>query len=91
MTANDAKSLIDAMKRKELLGWAGIWPDEIADRSVAGREHLIKRLKLVLCDLRQDGIMGHWSYSVRHHAAIVDLIKTEEAELAGMTGERELA
>ena len=86
-----ARAMIDAMRRRELLGWAGIWPDEINDRSPAGREHLIKRLKLVLCDLRQDGIMGHWSYSVRHHAAIVDLIKTEETELAGMIGERELA
>lgn len=86
-----AKEMIDAMKRKELLGWAGIWPDEIADRTVAGREHLIRRLRIISAELRNDGVMSHWTYSVRHHIAINNLLADEVAELAGITGTKEVA
>lgn len=85
-----ARELIDDMRRRDLLARYGIWPDEIADKSIAGREHMIRRLIVVCANLRDDGLNRHWAYSPAEHRSVLSLLEKERADLAALT-EKELA
>lgn len=84
-----AKDMIEAARRRDNLGWLGIWPDEIDDRTMAGRRHLVARLRLV-CQEERARCIGP-DYSLARHNAAIHYYKQELAELRALEREMEPA
>lgn len=47
-----------------------LWPDELADRTKAGRLRLLALLRQALRTERGRGRAGHWTYNLTRHAAL---------------------
>jgi hypothetical protein len=60
----------------------GLWPQELADCSVAGTERVIGLLRKALRSERQRGQAGHWTYDGSRHMALVEAMREETARLA---------
>lgn len=72
----------DNAGRAQLAALVPLWPEELADRSVAGRLRLLGRLRRALRLERQRGIAGHWSYDLARHRRLLAAYRAEAAELA---------
>ena len=59
-----------------------VWPQELADMTLAGRERMLARLKQALRAERQRGVAGHWTYDVSRHAQLITAFKSEAREVA---------
>ena len=59
-----------------------VWPHEIEDETLAGRERLLARLRSALRAERRRGISGHWTYDLARH---VELLRIYRAELAAIS------
>lgn len=59
-----------------------VWPQELADDSVAGRARMLARLEQALRAERQRGAAGHWTYDVSRHAQLILARWAEARELA---------
>ncbi len=58
-----------------------MWPKDLADLSVAGRERVIATLRRALKAERQRGLAGHWAYDLARHAQLLAAYRTECAAL----------
>jgi len=76
-TAASEQCRLDDLKR--LLP---LWPHEIADRSVPGRQRLIARLERALRAERRRARANHWAYDVARHSALVRILAEERDALA---------
>ena len=76
-----AHPYIANLRRTELLHRYGIWPDEHADRSLAGRKHLVMRLEYILRGMKDAEIRGHFAYSAPDHRGLLRVLHEERAEL----------
>ena len=47
-----------------------VWPHEIEDETLAGRERLLTRLRSALRAERRRGISGHWTYDLNRHIGL---------------------
>lgn len=61
-----------------------LWPHEIADRSPAGRQRLLMRLRAALRAERQRGLAGHWTYDLARHTQLLAAYRAEVAENAAL-------
>lgn len=61
-----------------------LWPEELADASVAGRRRLIARLCRALRAERSRGLAGHWTYDLARHAQLRTALDAELAELSDL-------
>jgi len=61
-----------------------LWPAEIADRSIAGREKLIAAIERALRAERKRAKAGHWAYDLARHAALFRAWKRECAALIAL-------
>jgi hypothetical protein len=59
-----------------------VWPHEIEDETLAGRERLLTRLRSALRAERRRGISGHWTYDLARH---IELLRIYRAELAAVS------
>ncbi|AGK58114.1 hypothetical protein HYPDE_32198 [Hyphomicrobium denitrificans 1NES1] len=59
-----------------------LWPREMADRSLEGREKLIAALDRALRRERCHGRAGHPAYNLERHASLSRMLKEERAALA---------
>ncbi len=59
-----------------------VWPRDLEDLSIPGRERMLARLKQALRAERQRGVAGHWTYDVSRHAQLIAAFRVEAAELA---------
>ena len=77
-TANDAarRVRIDILVR--LLP---MWPAEIADVSLSGRQRIVARLSGALREERRRGKAGHWAYDLARHAQLGAVWRQESAAL----------
>jgi hypothetical protein len=57
-----------------------MWPKEVQDSSLDGRERVIATLKRALKAERQRGLAGHWTYDLARHAQLLSAYRTECAE-----------
>jgi hypothetical protein len=62
-----------------------LWPEELADASIAGRTRLLQMLERALRAERQRGIGGHWTYDLSRHASLWAALQTERAALTALT------
>ena len=58
-----------------------LWPNELEDTSKEATLVIIKKLQKALRAERKRAAMGHWSYSLNRHKALVDAIKAEKSFL----------
>ncbi|MDO9383451.1 MAG: hypothetical protein Q7T86_11365 [Hyphomicrobiaceae bacterium] len=54
-----------------------LWPYEISDRSLAGRQRLLAALRKALRSERQRGLSGHWTYDLARHRSLLEAYRAE--------------
>jgi hypothetical protein len=69
-------------RRRAIAQVLPVWPHELEDESLAGRERLLTRLRSALRAERRRGICGHWTYDLARH---VELLRLYRAELAAVS------
>jgi hypothetical protein len=60
-----------------------VWPKDLADRSRAGREKLIRIIERELRKERRRGQCGECAYDITRHAALAWMLKAERDSLRG--------
>ncbi len=65
----------------ELARLVPLWPSQLEDVSVAGRQRLVSHLSRALRLERQRGKRGHWAYDLSRHAALHRALNRERADL----------
>ncbi len=73
----DASRIFD--RQAELPRVLPLWPHEIADESLAGRQRIIAKLARALRAERSRGIAGHWTYDLARHSALLRIYRLELA------------
>ena len=56
-----------------------LWPHEIADDSVCGREKIVAKLARALRAERRRGLAGHWTYDLARHSELLRVYRLELA------------
>lgn len=69
-------------RRWDLSRLLAMWPEEIADETIAGRERVMVRLRQALRAERQRGVAGHWTYDLTRHAQLLSACRHERLALA---------
>jgi hypothetical protein len=72
----------------DLAGLLPLWPEELADASIAGRTKLVQMLLRALRAERQRGVGGHWAYDLSRHASLVSALRAERAALSALMQQR---
>src|SRR5262245_38722819 len=60
-----------------------LWPHELADESVDGRERILAKLRQALRAERRRGLCGHWTYDLARHVELLRIYRQELADAAG--------
>ncbi len=66
----------------ELARLLPLWPSQLEDVSIAGRQRIVALLARALRGERQRGRGGHWAYDLSRHAALNRVLQIERSELA---------
>jgi hypothetical protein len=61
-----------------------LWPREIEDESLSGRQKILAKLRQALRAERRRGLSGHWTYDLARH---VELLRVYREELAAVAGD----
>jgi Family of unknown function (DUF6477) len=61
-----------------------LWPDELADDSIAGRTKVLRMLERAMRAERQRGVGGHWAYDLSRHANLMWALRAERAALKAL-------
>lgn len=72
-------------RRRDLPGLIAVWPQELADTSIAARERLLAKLQRALRAERRRGLAGHWTYDLARHAQLLAAYRAEQASLDRQT------
>jgi len=59
-----------------------LWPKEHEDTSTEATLKIIKKLQKALRAERKRAAMGHWSYSINKHKALLEALNTEKNSLS---------
>ena len=59
-----------------------LWPHEIEDDSLAGRQWVLAKLRRALRAERRRGISGHWTYDLTRHVELLRVYRVELAAIA---------
>lgn len=65
------------IREVDLISLIALWPKELEDYSLKGTEIIIRKLRSAIRTERKSGKMGHWSYNLNKHAALVRVLKKE--------------
>ena len=69
---------------RDLLGSVWIWPHELADKSISGRQALVAKLEAACRAERARGLVNSWRYSFARHNALLRILEREQADLAAI-------
>jgi hypothetical protein len=80
------------VRERDLTSLVGLWPDEIADGSEAGRLRVLAKLRRALRAERQRGVGAHWAYDLARHRRLLDAYRAEarDAMIAGKSSQKRL-
>jgi hypothetical protein len=78
-------------RRLELARLVPLWPAEIDDLSVRGRQRLVGTLERALLAERRRGRAGHWAYDLARHGALLAAWRRERATLEDLMRAEALA
>ena len=62
-----------------------LWPHELADPSLEGRQRRVALLRRALRAERRRGLAGEWTYDLARHVALRACYQAEVAELNALT------
>lgn len=68
-------------RRRALMRLVPLWPAEIDDVSLQGRQRLVGLLERALLSERRRGRAGHWAYDLARHGALLATSRQERAAL----------
>ncbi|WP_439542569.1 hypothetical protein [Hyphomicrobium sp.] len=68
-------------RRRALVRLVPLWPAEIDDVSLQGRQRLVSLLERALMAERRRGRAGHWAYDLARHGALLATWRRESAAL----------
>jgi hypothetical protein len=68
----------------DLAGLLPLWPEELADASIAGRTRIVRILQRALRAERQRGVGGHWAYDLSRHASLMWALRAERRALLAL-------
>ena len=71
-------------RASDLVRLLPLWPEELADNSLAGRTRLVQMLERALRAARQRGVGGHWAYDLSRHANLMWALRAERAALTAL-------
>jgi len=77
-TAANNKKYLRAVDLPHLIP---LWPRELEDTSKEATLMIIKKLQKALRTERKRAAMGHWSYSINKHKALLEALNTEKNSL----------
>ena len=60
-----------------------LWPHELEEESLSGRQTMLAKLRQALRAERRRGLSGHWTYDLARH---VELLRVYREELAAVAG-----
>lgn len=69
-------------RARDLPRLLALWPQEIEDRTEAGRLYLLAKLRRALRAERRRARANHWSYDLNRHLGLLSAYKGELADLA---------
>ena len=78
-------------RRRALARLVPLWPAEIDDLSVRGRQRLVGTLERALLSERRRGRAGHWAYDLARHGALLAAWRRESAVLEDLMRAEALA
>ncbi|PPC88050.1 MAG: hypothetical protein CTY31_08145 [Hyphomicrobium sp.] len=84
MSQNNLKISDDDSRSDALARLLPLWPNELSDTSIAGRQRIVAVMARALRAERQRGRAGHWAYDLGRHAALARALTRERAELAAL-------
>jgi hypothetical protein len=67
---------------EELTHLLPLWPHELADTSLTGRQRIVAVIERALRAERRRGQAGHWAYDLARHASLYRVWQREHAALA---------
>jgi hypothetical protein len=67
---------------EELTRLLPLWPHELADTSLKGRQRIVAVIERALRAERRRGQAGHWAYDLARHASLSRAWKRERSALA---------
>ncbi len=73
-------------RERHLARVIAVGPEEIADRSSAGRAAILRKLARALRAERMRGRAGHWSYDLNRHIALSQAYAAEREASQGRDG-----
>jgi hypothetical protein len=62
-----------------------LWPEDLVDQTLAGRQALVHRLRSALRRERQRGVAGDWCYDLSRHRQLVIAYRAELAQWLGLS------
>lgn len=81
----------DYDRARDLPKIIALWPVELRDFSPAGTRKIIGRLQNALRAERGRGRLGHWSYDLERHLALLRAFKSETALLERNAGRHHIS
>ena len=77
-------------RARDLPGLLPLWPNEIADASIDGREAVIAKLERACRSERARGALrpAHWTYDINRHAQLIAAYEAERRELDALSARR---
>jgi Family of unknown function (DUF6477) len=75
-------------RAKDLVRLVPLWPEDLAQTSIAGRRKLVQMLERALRAERQRGAGGHWTYDLSRHASLMWALRAERAALKALLAPR---
>ena len=73
-------------RRRELPRVLPLWPHELDDESLQGRQLILARLRRALRAERRRGVAGHWTYDLSRHVELLRVYRHELAERSRRQG-----
>ena len=77
-------------RHSELSRLLPLWPGEIDDVSLFGRQRVCRMLGSALRRERSRGIAGHWTYDIARHLALVKAARREETALRHIQADKKM-
>lgn len=71
-------------ERGALTRLVGLWPHEVADRSLPGTAALLVKIRAAIRAERRRGLAGHWTYDIDRHLGLLGAYKAESSRLRSL-------
>ncbi len=66
---------------RDLPALVAMWPKEMEDFTIKGRQHIITMIEKALRSERRRGKANHWSYNLTRHISLLKAFKAEKSHL----------